>query len=64
MRFHVTFHADDLLCMEYTGNTSATLGHQLCPELYDTQAPSLYVKPGQLRAIAAHFAALAEQVGE
>lgn len=64
MKFHVTFTTDDILHLEHTGNTSATLGHQLMHPTYNTPAPSLYAMPGQLRAAGEHLISLAEQVGE
>jgi hypothetical protein len=63
MKFHVTIDAQDLLELEYTGNTSVSIGSQFMSKS-DREAPSLYTKPGELRALAQHFDQLASWAGE
>ncbi len=63
MNFHVVFNAGDLVGLKYTGSTSPVIGRQYMNHSGLDQ-PSFYAKPGEMREIADHFAALAEEAGE
>jgi len=64
MKIHVTFDADDLINLQFTGNTSGATGRQYMTQGKDRESrPSFYAEGAELRQIADHFDQLATEAG-